>query len=141
MLSWRPLGMRAGRRQVPQRFSVRYATPAFALTASPPKKLNSSALITSACVVGSPWGPPGITFRFPILHKFYAQPRCIINWDDLIGIAVNHERGDIDLFEIFRLIRFRESLNAVVRCNDRALHSKQPNASRTPSEIFAPGLL
>jgi len=53
----------------------------------------------------------------------------------------NYGWDTLDFLEIFSLIRFGESLYAVVRTNDRGLHPLQPECFPNPSETFAPGLL
>jgi hypothetical protein len=53
-----------------------------------------------------------------ILDQFHAQAPRVVDWRDLVCVALNHERRNIDLFEIFGLVRLRESLNAVVCAND-----------------------
>jgi hypothetical protein len=71
-------------------------------------------------------GGAGNEFQVSVPDEFYAESAGIVDGHDLVGISLDDEGGDVDLFEVFSLIGFGEGLDAVVRTNNGNKHPLQP---------------
>ena len=60
---------------------------------------------------------------------------------DLIVVAMQDQRWDVELRQVFGQVGLREGLDAEIRRGNPAIMPWRQNASRTPSEILASGLL
>src|SRR5271165_439939 len=61
-----------------------------------------------------------------VLYELHAQASGIVDGHDLVGVALNHECRHVDFLEVFRLVGFGKSLDAVVGADDRGLHPLKP---------------
>src|SRR5260370_18390997 len=63
-----------------------------------------------------------------VLDDLYGQPPRILKRNNLICVTLDNQHRHLDLLEVLGLVRLRERLDAVIRPDDRGLHSQAPES-------------
>ena len=67
-----------------------------------------------------------INLQLCLLYQLRLELPCIVEWNDLIVVSLNYERGHINPFQVFVLIGFGKRFDAEVSSRKSAQHSLKP---------------
>ena len=87
---------------------------------------SRSALNLSFSVAVRPCAAPWYTLSVAFFTSFDGLPRRVVDRHDLVVVAVDEQRRDVDLLQVLRQVRLGERLDAVVGAPEAHLHRPEP---------------